>query len=146
MKTLGLVLGFCLLTSFVFADVTADVLSYEKEIISGKSIIKVTTEYTYPDGTKHTGVTRYGYHNFSKANVEKDVQRHCETITKYYIKENAEIQATRKNEMIDEFITTQDNLPDEDKITKIKYTLKNLYLEDLDITIPATGTTKDEHK
>ncbi len=130
----------------MFADVTARVVSYEKEIINENPKIKVTSEYTYPDGTKHIGVTRYSHRNFSKAKVEADVQWHVKIITKYYLKENSVTLINRKDEMINDFITQQDNAIGADAIVNITYTLKDLYLDDLDITIPATGTTKDEHK
>lgn len=146
MRVFFLALGLCLITSLASADVVGKVISYEKETINGNPIIKVTSEYIYPDGTKHQGVTRYQYSNFSKANVEKDVQAHCETIIQYYIQENVEIQATKKNAMIDGFITSQNNAIGTDKITNITYTLKNLYLDDLDITLQGTGTTKDVYK
>ena len=65
MKLLLILLGLLLITSTASADVSGKVISYEKEIRNGKPIVKVTTEYTYPDDTKKTGYTRYNYDNFN---------------------------------------------------------------------------------
>lgn len=148
MKILPILVGLLLVVSFVFADVTVKVISYEKEIqSSGRAVIKVVAEYeldgvkiesNYPDGNWRT---RYGYHNFSKENISKDIQTHCETITKYYIKPNRDAQTQKANGIIDNFITQQNSLASDspDKIINLEYNIKSLYLDDLDLTIDAKG-------
>jgi len=136
----------CLITSFAYADVTAKVISYEKEVVGDRVGIKVQTEYTYPDGTKKIGTTRYNYKNFSKDQVLSDIKQHCETITKYYINGNPEAMKQKEGKIIDSKIAEQDNLLLKDKITALTYTIKDVYDVDLDLTLNATGEIKDIYK
>ena len=85
MKVLSLLVGFLLIANFAFADVTAKVIGWEKEIQNnGKPIIKVITEYkldgvkvesNYPDKNWRT---RYSAENFSQTKVLQDIKTHCE--------------------------------------------------------------------
>jgi len=61
-----------------------------KKEIDDKGLIKVTTEFTLPDGSTKTGVLRYNYNNFSKLNVVADIKQSCESIAHrlYIIQQN----------------------------------------------------------
>ena len=140
-----LLLGLMLMTSTAFADVTARVISWEKELQSnGTPIIKVVTEYkldgikvesNYPDGNWRT---RYSAENYSEQKVLEDVEVHCKTITQYYIGENKQAILNKKNEIVDSVLAQP--------LPNIQYSLKDLYIEELDLTINAEGEISREVK
>jgi len=146
MKSFILAVCLLLVTSFCFAEISAKVLSYEKEVKGDSIGVKVLTEYTYPDGTKKIGTTRYNYSTFSKDAILADIKAHCETITKYYIEENIVAMKEKENEIIDIKITEQNNLPSKDRITALIYKTISIYDSSLDLTLNATGTIKDNYK
>lgn len=143
MKLLVILLGLLFITTTAFADVTAKVINYEKEINSnGTPIIKVTTEYkldgkkvesNYPDGNWRT---RYSAENYSQTKVLEDIKVHCESITRYYIVNNRQAITDKQNVIVDNILTQP--------LPNIEYSLKNLYIKDLDLTIDAKGVISRE--
>lgn len=130
---MGLLLLF--ISGYVFADVSGNVLEYNKITVDGKPMIEVSIEFTYPDETKKIGKVNYNCRTFSREKVIKDVNSHCETIVKYYIEGQSDIMLDKETELIDEYIKIK-HLP-------ITVTLESVYLEEIDLTIQADGTIKE---
>ncbi len=66
--------------------------------------LKVETEYTLSDNSKHIGHTRYNTFNFSRENIAKDIKQHCETLMRkvYMLKRHIELLPTTVNDLTHE--------------------------------------------
>lgn len=130
-----------LLTVNCYADITAKIISIEKEKFGDDVCVKVTTEYTYPDGYVKQGVTRYNLENVSKAQVVADIKAHLAVILRYYISENRARILTARETMIDNYINNQST-----STVGYQYTLVGTTDAATGTYMPATGTIPESYK
>ncbi len=132
-----LVLLFC---SNSFALVKGRAISREKEVgRNGRTRIKVTAEYTFPDNSKKNMVVgRYYADVYSERQVEKDIRSHCRTITKYYIAEN-------QTKIIEEEVKIIDAILAEEMPT-IEVEINTIAIPELGITLDTKGAISENYR
>lgn len=128
------------------ADISVKILSIGKGTSGNNPHIEVTTEYTYPDGTKKNGVTRYTIETFTKENVIKDIKQHAMTILKYYIAENTATLYKATTAKVNELIDIESKLSAAQRVVGATYTLTGATDTITGAYLRATGTTLDAYK
>ena len=134
------------ISSFVSADISAKILMLEKAAVLGNPVVKVTTEYTLPDGTKKNGFVYYPLARFTKENVISDVKEHVNTILKYYITENKAAISSAVDQKINDVLAQQAAATGAQQIIGTTYTITGSTDAESGAYLRATGTIEGAYK